>query len=142
MIVYLDTSAIVPIFVSEPSSQVCRRIWADAERRVSSRLTFVETAAAFAMAERRGRLSARQHDAAWANFEDSWPDVDVLDMTAELATAAATLSRMLALRGYDAVHCASAAEISEPDVVAVAGDSRLLSAWGSLGVTVLDVNQA
>lgn len=141
MIIYVDTSAVVPILIAERSTDVCRRVWDDADRRVSSRLTYVETAAALAMAERRGRVSAAQHDDAWANFVEIWPDVDVVELTEGLTTAAAGYTRSLGLRGYDAVHCAAAAELDDPDLVAVAGDTQLLAAWRSLGVAVIETRQ-
>jgi predicted nucleic acid-binding protein len=141
LILYVDTSAVVPILVAEPTTKACRRIWADADRRISSRLTYVEVAAALALAEREGRISAEAYDQAWLNFAEIWPDVDVVDVTAELASTAAGLARSLALRGYDAVHCASAAELNDPDMVAAAGDARLLTGWRSLGVAVLNANQ-
>ncbi len=141
MIVYLDTSAVVPILIAEPSTQMCRRVWEDADRRVSSRLTYVETAAALAMAQRHGRISAGEHDAAWSNFVAIWPDVDVVELTADLAVAAAGLARTLALRGYDAVHCATAADLNDPWMVAASGDARLIDAWRDLGIAVIDTNQ-
>lgn len=76
-----------------------------------------------------------------SNFVEIWPDVDVVDLTPELAEAAAGFARSLALPGYDAVHCASAAELDDPDLVAAAGDERLLAAWRSLGLAVLDTKQ-
>jgi len=141
LIVYVDTSAVVPILIAEPTTYACRRIWDDADRRMSSRLTYVEAAAALAMAERQGRVSAGEYDGAWSNFVEIWPDVDVVDLTTELAATATGLARSLALRGYDAVHCASAAELNDPEMVAASGDARLLAAWRSLGVAVLDTNQ-
>lgn len=141
MIVYVDTSAVVPILIDEPSTDVCRRVWDDADRRISSRLTYVETAAALAMAVRLGRISTSQYDDAWSSFVEIWPDVDIVDLTADLAASAAEFARSLELRGYDAVHCASAAELSEPHLVAAAGDAHLLAAWRSLGVAVLDTYQ-
>lgn len=140
MIAYLDTSAVVPILVSEPTTALCRRVWEDADRRVSSRLTYVEVAAALAMAERQGRIASGEHDDAWSNFAGIWGDVDVIDLSDDLAASAANLSRTLALRGYDAVHCASAAKLDAPDLVAATGDAALLAAWRSLGVMVLDTN--
>jgi predicted nucleic acid-binding protein len=141
LIVYVDTSAVVPILIAEPTTALCRRIWDDADRRISSRLTFVEVAAALAMAERQRRVSADEYDEAWSNFAAIWPDIDVVDLTADLAATAAGLARALALRGYDAVHCASAAQLNDSDLVAAAGDARLLAAWRSLGVAVLDTSQ-
>lgn len=142
MIVYLDTAAIVPVVIEEPTTAVCRRIWDDADRRVSSRLAYVEVAAALAMAERRERLSAAEYDTAWTTFTEIWPDVDVIDVTSLVLSSAGAFARSLALRGYDAVHCASAAAVSDPDLVSVSGDSGLLGAWRRLGMAVLDTNQA
>ena len=109
---------------------------------MTSRLTYVEVSAALAMAQRQGRISDDEHDAAWMNFTDIWPDVDVVDVTVELSESAASLAHSSALRGYDAVRCASALQINDADVVAVAGDGRLLDARKSLGVAVIDTNQA
>lgn len=140
MILYVDTSAVVPILIAEPSTVTCRRLWDDADRRVSSRLTYVETAAALAMAERQRRISRHEHDEAWSSFVEIWPDVDVMDLSAELAESAADLARSSALRGYDAVHCATAAQLNDPDLVAAAGDGQLLAGWRSAGVAVVDTN--
>ncbi len=140
MIVYLDTSAVVPILIAEPSSDACRVIWEAADRRASVRLTYVETAAALSMAERQNRITPAQHDRAWSNFVRIWRDIDVVELTGELADSAAGLARSRRLRGYDAVHCAAAAALNDPDLVAAAGDVALLDAWHSLGVTVMDTN--
>ncbi|GAB2454138.1 hypothetical protein GCM10027062_38220 [Nocardioides hungaricus] len=140
MIVYLDSSAIVPILVDEPSTETCHRIWDDADRRTSSRLAYVEVAAALATAERQERISASEYDQAWTNFGAIWPDVDVVDLTPELAGSAAVIARSVSLRGYDAVHCASAVELDDVELVAATGDARLLAAWRELGVSVIDTN--
>ena len=57
MIVYFDTSAIIPLIVNEPGSPVCERFWNDATQAVSSRLLYVEARAALARAHLLGRLS-------------------------------------------------------------------------------------
>lgn len=138
MIAYFDTSAVVPILVLEPTTDTCRRVWNDTDRRVSSSLTYVEVAAALAMADRQGRITSREHDQALSNFMEIWPEVDVVDITAELMVSAAGFARSLALRGYDAVHCASAAELADPELVAIAGDAQLLAAWSSIDIAVID----
>ncbi|NHN54773.1 type II toxin-antitoxin system VapC family toxin [Calidifontibacter sp. DB0510] len=141
MIVYLDTSAVIPILIDEPSTEVCRRAWNAANRRASSRLTYVEVATALAMAERRRRLTSRQHATAWSHFNRLWPDVDIVELDASLAARAASFAKPLALRGDDAVHCACAEALREPQLVAVSGDVGLLDAWQRLGLAVLDTNR-
>ena len=48
MIVYFDTSAIIPLIIDEASSPLCERFWNDATQAVSSRLLYVEARAALA----------------------------------------------------------------------------------------------
>jgi hypothetical protein len=52
--------------------------------------------------------------------------------------AAAVFADRFALRGYDAVHCASAALLVDNDLVAATGDARLLRAWAALGIATYD----
>jgi uncharacterized protein len=138
LIVYLDSSAVVPILIDEPGTATCRRLWVDADRRITSRLTYVEVAAALAMADRQERLSSAEHEEVWTGFTDIWPDLDVVEVTAELVASAADLTRSLALRGYDAMHCAAAVTIDDPELVSVSGDRRLLDAWRVMGMAVVN----
>ncbi|HEX3813356.1 MAG TPA: PIN domain-containing protein [Mycobacteriales bacterium] len=59
----MDTSAFVPLIVQEPGSASCRRIWNDRDVVISSRLLYVETAAALARARRMKRLTLRSRSA-------------------------------------------------------------------------------
>jgi len=138
---YLDTSAFVPLLVAEPSSQACRRLWDDADTVASSRLLYVETAAALALARRLGRLSDAAHLHSIELLDQVWSEIDVVEVDDEVATRAADLARQLALRGYDAVHCASAEQLDDPELVAASGDGRLLAAWTELGLATFDTNK-
>ncbi len=53
---------------------------------------------------------------------------------------AAELADRCALRGYDAIHCSSAEQLDDHDLVAASGDKRLLDAWRTLGVATFDAN--
>ncbi|MFO7573056.1 MAG: type II toxin-antitoxin system VapC family toxin [Gaiellaceae bacterium] len=53
----------------------------------------------------------------------------------ELATRAGELAERHGLRGYDAVHLASALEIDAEDTLLVTSDGRLTQAAHSLGLT-------
>lgn len=141
MIVYFDNSAVVPILIDEPTTQLCRQLWTEADRRVTARLTFVETAAALAMAERQHRITTPQQDAAWSNFVAIWADADVIELTTELTAVAAHLASSLALRAYDAVQCAAALSVDDQQTVAATGDLQLLTAWRSLGLAVVDTHR-
>lgn len=140
MIGYLDTSAFVPLLVREKSSESCRRLWDDSDVVVSSRLLYVETAAALAQARRMGRLTEGELDASLRLLDELWLDIDVIEVDRIVVERAAVLARRLELREYDAVHCASAEQLNEDDLVAAAGDHRLLDAWRTIGVATYDTN--
>jgi predicted nucleic acid-binding protein len=137
---YLDTSAFVPLLVAEPGSAACRRFWDDADAVVSSRLLYVEAAAALAQAHRMERLTDGQQERALELLDRLWAEVDVVEVDQPLVLAAAAAARRLAQRGYDAVHCASAEQLADDDLVAASGDRRLLAAWHELGIATYDVN--
>lgn len=141
MIGYLDTSALVPLLVAEPGSAACRRFWDDADDVVACRLAYVEAATALAAATRGGRLTPVQHSAVLELLDRLWAELAVVEVDERLVRHAATLADRFALRGYDAVHCASAAQLDDEDLVAATGDARLLRAWGELGISTFDPHQ-
>lgn len=140
MIGYFDTSSIVPLLVREPSTSLCTSLWADTSRRLSSRITYVEAHAAVSAAQRSGRLLDHEADTARTLLEDIWAQVLVIELSPEIASAAAACARMFALRGFDAIHCASALEVGAVDTIAVSGDRRLLDAWLRSGLAVADTS--
>jgi len=139
---YLDTAAFVPLLIEEPTSAACRRFWNDADVVVSSKMLYVETAAALALACRMGRMTQSQHRRARRRLDEMWREVDVVEVDDQLITLAADLAYRLSLRGYDAVHCASAAQLADDTVVAASGDQRLLAAWSRLGLATYDTGPA
>ncbi len=70
-----------------------------------------------------------------------WSEMDVVEVDEQVAARAADLTHRLSLRGYDAVHCASAEQLGDDDVVAASGDQHLLTAWLELGMATYDTNQ-
>lgn len=133
MIVYFDTSAIVPIVIEEASSPAASRLWDDADRVVSSRLVYAEARAALALARRMDRLEEDELRTAVQDFEALHEQLDIVEVTAELVRDAGSLAERFALRGHDAVHLASAQLIQDPDLVLAAGDLSLLEAAQAVG---------
>lgn len=141
MIGFLDTSAFVPLLVAEPASPACRRFWEDADAVAACRLLYVEAAAALAQATRSGRLTEDGRRRALVLLDELWAETEVIEVDQPLVVAAADVAHRCALRGYDAVHCAAARALAAPDLVAAAGDRRLLDGWHALGVATYDVHQ-
>lgn len=67
-----------------------------------------------------------------------WSDTFIIEVGAELTYAAAACAEEFGLRGFDAIHCASAMTIGAVDVLAVSGDKALLGAWLRGGLAVTD----
>jgi uncharacterized protein len=138
LIVYLDTSAVVPLLVAEAASNFCRHLWDQGDAVTTSRLTYVETAAALAQAERLSRMTPNEHRTAQRSLDQLWAEFDVIEADDTLVRRAAALASDFALRGYDAVHCASAEQLDDDDLVATTGDKKLLDAWRKLGLSTAD----
>ncbi|WP_280382308.1 type II toxin-antitoxin system VapC family toxin [Nocardia wallacei] len=140
MIAYFDTSAFVPLLIREPTTAFCQRLWNEADSVVSSRLLYVETAAALAQGLRLERLTERQHTDALRLHTRMWQEFDVVEADETVTERAATLAHDLALRGYDAVHVASAERLDDHDLVVASGDRKLLDACIKLCLTTADTN--
>jgi uncharacterized protein len=134
VIVYFDTSAFVPLLVTEAGTPLARELWDSADEVVSTRLLYVEAAAALARARRMGRITDRNQRAALDSLADLWRDFRVIEVDETMTRRAAELTDLHALRGYDAVHCASAERIDAPDLVVASGDKDVLTACTELGL--------
>ena len=113
--IYLDTSAAVPLFVSEPSSELIDR-WLNAcdVPIVSSDWILTEFASALSIKERSGTLSARNAKAAWRSFETFCQSgLRLAPVSRQAFEEAAKMARQPAhgLRSSDALHLAVALEI-------------------------------
>jgi predicted nucleic acid-binding protein len=133
VIVYFDTSALVPLLVVEAGSRAARELWDRASRVVSIRLLY-PARAALAQAQRNGRLTARQLRSAVRGLEDHYGQLDLVELDETLAKDAGELAEAHALRGYDAVHLAAARRLDDAELVVATGDAALLTAAHRLGL--------
>jgi predicted nucleic acid-binding protein len=134
VIVYFDTSAFVPLLVTEPGTPLAGELWDSADEVVTTRLLYVEAAAALARARRIVRITDRNHRAALDSLDDLWRDFRVVEVDETVTRRAAELADRHALPGYDAVHCASAGRIDAPDLVVASGDKDVLAACTELAL--------
>lgn len=140
MILYVDTSALVPLVIDEPSSSACGELWDSADSITATRLAYIEAVAALAQAERLGRLTPGALREGRSVLDGLWPVVDVIELDAILMGEAARAAVTQGLRGYDATHFAAAVAVNDAELVAASGDQRLLSAWRAEGVAVRDTS--
>ena len=136
MIVYFDTSAFLKLVIAEPGSVVAVRAWTDADQVAACRLLYPEARAGLAQARRMGRLPARFAGASRRTLEALWADVEVVEITLHVGQAAGDAAEQHGLRGYDAVHLASAVHASADALVCA--DTDLLRAALACGLAVVD----
>lgn len=140
MIVYFDTSALVPLLVAEQGSELCRRLWDEADDVVTSRILYIEAAAALAQAARLGRVTEQARRSAVHILDRLWNEFEIVEVDERIVLRAAQVAFECSLRGYDAVHCASAEQANDSDLVVASGDRKLLEACVALGLATADTN--
>lgn len=77
---------------------------------------------------RAGRIRARRYPATLQEVDDVYADLDVVALDDALARQAGDLAERHALRGYDAVHLASALAIDVPGELVIATWDQELAA--------------
>lgn len=140
MIVYFDTSALVPLVISEPTSSAAERIWDAARRVVATPLVYVEAHAALAQAQRLGRITRAQLRHGLTALASLDQQLDRIELTHAFMRFAGSIAERHALRAYDAVHLAGALTLTDPDVVFATGDQRLVAAAQQAGLATADLH--
>lgn len=109
---YLDTSSLVKLYVEESGSDGVRALVAQAMVVATSVVAYAETRAALTRLRRGNDLSPAKFGAAKRQFESQWPAFLALEVTSAIGREAGALAERYALRGFDALHLASFAEVA------------------------------
>jgi predicted nucleic acid-binding protein len=107
VILYLDTSSLVKLYVDEVGSGDVQRLVELAEIVTTSAVAYPEARAAFARRRRERSLTPAAFRRAKGAFEVDWPRVLSLNVSGPLARSAGDLAERHRLRGFDALHLAS-----------------------------------
>lgn len=143
MILYLDSSALVKLYVAEPGVKRVRAAVAEAAACCTHLIAYVEVRAALARAFRMQRVTLESLAAHRREFDATWERLDVVVPDTAMVRRAGDLAEHHGLRGYDSVHLAAAAAILErvggavPFRMAVF-DGDLASAARAIGIDLLD----
>ena len=111
MTLYVDTSSLVKLYVTEAGSEVVRQLVSDATVVATSVVAYAETRAALARLRREGVLTTSKLMSAKRAFEEQWPTYLTLEATDSVCRAAGELAEKYSLRGFDSIHLASFAEV-------------------------------
>lgn len=102
----------------------------------SSRITYVESRAALAAAWRSGRIDAGGLRLARQSLESLTEELEVIEVAEELTRRAGDLAEERGLRGYDALHLATALTAGQATTM-VTWDLELASASVASGLAVV-----
>jgi predicted nucleic acid-binding protein len=137
VILYLDASALVKRYIREPGTPEVAEALAGADVVGTSVISRVETAAALAKAIRVGTLTRQTAASALQVFRSEWPALVRVRATEVLVVRADELAWQLGLRGYGALHLASALTWQEgmgEEVTVATFDRQLWKAAGQRGL--------
>lgn len=107
MILYLDTSSLVKLYVEETGTDEVRRLVDQALVVTTSIVAYPEARSAFARLYREGGLTADEHSVMKADLERDLESFLTLGVTEEIWRHAGDLTEAYALRGFDSLHLAS-----------------------------------
>lgn len=141
MILYLDTSAFIKLYVNEPGAKIIRATVADADQVHAHWIAYPEMRSALARLHRMGRQSMEMFNQCKRAFERDWEQVAAILPDERVLRRAGELAERLSLRGYDSVHLAAAESLGvghRTDLLCFASfDDRLNQAAANLGLRLL-----
>jgi predicted nucleic acid-binding protein len=130
LVVYLDTSALLKLYVEEEGHELVREAVGAAELAATSTVAYAEARAGLARRLREGDFTEEEHRGAVEDLLSDWPTYARLDASDPVSQRAGELAERHALRGFDSIHLASALRLSErfEDLRFLAFDKRLTTA--------------
>jgi len=112
-ILYLDTSALVKRYFREPYSDELLSRWRSAAQIVTSFVTYAETMASMYRKKREANLSETLMGKIASSFQRDWESFIRIEVNQELNGTIDRIVQTHPLRGFDAIHLASALVIQE-----------------------------
>lgn len=143
MILFLDTSALVKLYLTEAGSEA---ILGRIENMVAavSHLTYGETYATFARRLREGLLSTDEFRTLQDAFESDWDSLTKIPFSSGVLQHVPRLCTQYPLRGADAMQlaCASMLQSEDVEVLFATSDRQLIAAGNSEGLATFDPERA
>ena len=140
--IYLDTSAVIKRFVEEKGSSFVQSMVVSGEAVATAKIAYAEVFSGLTRKMREGNLAKVHYDLACRQFETDWHAYIRVELNDDLLFLARDLIRRHALRGFDAVHLASALVLKDAmdeEVTFAAADRRLLRAAAAEGLRTVNV---
>lgn len=140
MILFLDTSALVKLYIAEPGSERMREFVARGEPVAVSVLAFAEIHATFRRRKREELLQSAELEELQLGFADDWEELTQIPVGSAVLKLVPGLCERHPLRGADAVHLASALLLHQEglQVTFACSDRHLVGAAAAEGLDTFD----
>ena len=140
MIVYLDTSSLIKLYVDEIDSEKIKGIANKAAVISTSKIAYAEARSAFARKQREGGFSVSILRKVVEDFNKDWESYFLIEVTDGLIRFAGDMAEKYLLRGFDSIHLASAVNLKhkiDSDIYFSSYDTRLNQAAEKEGINVI-----
>jgi len=140
MIVYLDTSSLVKLYVEEAGSAIVRDVTQKASVIAASKIAYAEARAAFARKQRDDGFSITALRKIVEDLNRDWESYFIIEVTDGIIRSAGDIAEKYLLRGFDSIHLASAVNLKGKimgEVYFSSTDSKLNRAAGKERIKVL-----
>jgi predicted nucleic acid-binding protein len=130
-VIYLDTSALVKRFVDEKGSRLVQSLVHAENAVATAKIAYAEIFAGLTRKLREGKLSNAQYSLACRQFESDWHAYVRVELQDDILHLARDLIHRHPLKGFDAVHLASALRLKialGEEMKFAAADKNLLKA--------------
>ena len=143
--IYLDTSALIKRFVNEKGSPLVQSLMKRGEPVATAKIAYAEIFAGLARKLREGHLPKGLYALACRQFDRDWQSYLRVELQDDILFLARDLIQRHPLRGFDALHLASALSLKNAlgeEITFAAADERLLRAAGAEKFGALNVETA
>ena len=141
LILYLDTSAWLKLYIEEDGSELVKQTVTEAEQICTHLIAYTELRSALARAERENRIEPSQKMIIIEAMEKDWLTLNIVQPVETLIRRAGLLCDQFGLRGFDSIHLAAAEAINlqtMPQMTLFASfDRKLNKAAFALGMSIL-----
>jgi uncharacterized protein len=140
MILYLDTSSLVKLYVAEIGSDKIQRISEQASVISTSKIAYAEARAAFARKQKEGGFPRKGLRKIVEELNRDWESYFAIEITDGLVRLAGDLAEKYLLRGFDSIHLASAIHLKDKtrsETYFSSADRRLNESAGKEGLILL-----
>jgi uncharacterized protein len=111
MILYLDTSSLVKLYVEEDESIIVKTLVDSSEFTATSIFAYAEARAAFSRRFREKSITPNEYNRLIKSFDKDWNSYLIISVTEDMIKLAGNLAEKHALRGFDSIHLASALKL-------------------------------